>query len=928
MTPPIATYRLQFNPNFGFDAAREIVDYLHNLGISTIYASPIFKARSGSNHGYDVVDPRVLNPELGSPEAFSGLIEKLHECEMSWLQDIVPNHMAYDSNNPFLVDVLEYGTNSEYYHFFDIQWEHPDRDINGKILAPFLGSFYGQCLENGELKLEYSEAGLSINYYQLRFPLRIESYTELLTHNLGELRRLLGREHPDFIKLLGVLYLLKGAITETEKRQYKDQAAFVKGLIWELYQSNPEIRTFIDRNVETFNGTVGNPDSFDSLDRILGNQYFRLAFWKVGAEELNYRRFFTINELICVSIEEETVFDLTHSYINKLVENGSFQGVRVDHIDGLYDPKQYLDRLSEQLGDTYIVVEKILEGNETLPEDWAIQGTSGYDFLYTVNNLFCQTANEAAFTRIYQRFSGQWRSYHELEVHCKRLIAETNLAGDIENLANFLKQLASQYRYASDFTLGGLRRAIQELLVVFPIYRTYITPTGLNRRDRSHIERAVQAAKRQKPQLANELSFIEKLWLLDYDEDMSEAEKAQWTHFVMRMQQFSGPLMAKGVEDTLFYIYNRLISLNEVGGSPGRFGITLSEFHGFNQQQATYWTESMNASSTHDTKRSEDMRARLNVLSELPEEWEAAVTSWKQINQNRRQDDSESPDTNDEYFLYQTLVGVFPFDPYDLGDVRDRVEQYVVKAVREAKVHTAWLRPDTDYEEAFVEFVRQVLADGDDNEFLAAFRPFQQKIAGYGMLNSLSQTLLKLTAPGVPDLYQGTELWDFSLVDPDNRRPVDYGRQAQLLNDLQNWAAADLPGLLADLKYNASDGRIKLFSIHRLLSTRHQYRELFDRGEYRPLRVTGKHADRVVAFLRKSGEAQAIAIAPRFCTELVEPGEFPLGNDVWGNTAVEIPGSAAQTWVEAISGRSLSRHTTLSVGQLLADFPIALWVSD
>lgn len=455
MTPPIATYRLQFNPNFGFDAARDIIHYLKNLGISTIYASPIFKARSGSTHGYDVVDPRVLNPELGRPEAFKSLIQTLHDHDMGWLQDIVPNHMAYDSNNPFLIDVLEYGTNSEYYHFFDIQWEHPDRDINGKILAPFLGDFYGSCLEKGELKLEYSEAGLSINYYQLRFPLRIESYTEVLTHNLGELRKLLGREHPDFIKLLGVLYLLKGAITETEKRQYKDQAAFVKGLIWELYQSNPEIRTFIDRNVETFNGTVGNPDSFDSLDRILSNQYFRLAFWKVGAEELNYRRFFTINELICVSIEAEAVFNLTHSYIKDLVEDGSFQGVRVDHIDGLYDPKQYLDRLGEQLGDTYIIVEKILEGNETLPEDWPIQGTSGYDFLYTVNNLFCQTANEAAFTRIYQRFCGQWRSYHELEVHCKRLIAETNLAGDVENLANFLKQLASQYRYAQRFHPRG-----------------------------------------------------------------------------------------------------------------------------------------------------------------------------------------------------------------------------------------------------------------------------------------------------------------------------------------------------------------------------------------------------------------------------------------------------------------------------------------
>ena len=930
MRIPVATYRIQFNSDFQFNDARVIVPYLKELGISDLYASPVFKATAGSTHGYDVVDPRQLNPELGSTEDFETLVQTLHEQQMGWLQDIVPNHMAYNSRNEFLMDVLEYGPHSEYFNFFDIEWEHPYSDIQSKVLAPLLGDFYGNCLENGELQLKYDEAGLSINYYGLKFPLRIESYPQLITYDLGRLGRSLGRKHPDFIKLLGILYLLRGAIAEAVGQQHRDQAAFAKGLLWELYQSNSEIQAFINQNLDLFNGKPGDAASFDLLHSMLSDQYFRLSFWKVGAEELNYRRFFTVNELICVSVEDFRVFKTTHSLIQSLVQQGKFNGVRIDHIDGLYDPKQYLERLRELLGDTYITVEKILEPGEELPEDWPMQGTSGYNFLNYLNGLFCQTANEEDFTRIYQGFTGLRRDYHELEITCKRLIADKNLAGDVENLANLLKRIAGRYRYASDFTLSGLRRAIVEVLVLFPIYRTYITAEGIGDRDRTYIEEVIQAAKSHVPQLINELNFIEKVLLLDHEDAITEDEKAQWMHFIMRIQQYSGPLMAKGVEDTLLYVYYRLLSLNEVGGSPYKFGITVPEFHAYNQQQVTQWPHAMNASSTHDTKRSEDVRARLNVLSEMPEDWQTEVETWRALNRQFRTEINGHliPDANDEYFVYQTLVGAFPFEPYDHNTFVQRIKDYAIKSVREAKVHTAWLRPDTDYEEGFIHFIEQLLEPRDDNEFLQKLRHFQARIAFYGICNGLSQTLVKITAPGVPDIYQGTELWDLSLVDPDNRRPVNYEQRLNALRDIRQRSDSDRMGLLEDLKANATDGRIKLFTLHKALEARAQHLQIFQEGEYLPIKVAGQHQDHLVAFARQAGDRMAITVVPRFLSGLVEPGLFPLGKAVWGDTRLEIPNGDHITWTEAMTQRAIAGSNVLAVGDILEHFPVALLISN
>lgn len=948
MRVPIATYRLQFRPEFGFAEAQRILPYLAELGISDIYASPILKARSGSSHGYDVVDTSQINPELGTEAEFEALMSEVQEREMGWVQDIVPNHMAYDSQNQFLMDVLAHGQDSEYCEFFDIDWEHPYEDFRGKVLTPMLGDFYGKCLENGEIQLSYDESGLSVNYYGLKIPLRIESYASLINHDFGRLSRSLGRRHPDAIKMLGLLYIVKNIPSETAGKERKDQAEFVKGLFWELYNENPKVKGFIDQNLKRFNGEVEKPESFDLLDNLLGEQFFRLCFWKVGAEELNYRRFFTVNELICLRLEDAKVFGKTHDLIGKLVASGKLTGLRLDHIDGLYAPTEYLERLRAKMGDIYIVAEKILELGEELPESWQIQGTSGYDFLNHVNGIFCQQENENAFTDLYDRLTGLRPVYSEMLADKKRLIAETNLVGDVDNLANLLKKIAGVYRYGRDFTMAGLKKAIQEVLVQFPIYCTYIDGQGVSDRARGYLREAIEKAKGKMPQLLNEMNLIEKFLLLEYDEWVSESERERWLHFSMRFQQFSGPLMAKGIEDTLFYVYSRLVSLNEVGGHPDKFGTTVSDFHEHNQQKLADWPHAMNATSTHDTKRSEDTRLRINVLSEIPEEWEQQVNSWREMNRDKKTvvGKRSIPDRNDEYFLYQNMLGAFPeavgplgsqgspenealegIDEEEYSEFVDRIKDYVIKAVREAKVHTAWLRADTEYEEGFITFVEGILKPGEENEFLSSFRAFQQRLAVYGSFNSLSQTLLKIASPGVPDFYQGTELWDLSLVDPDNRRAVNYDERLSFLQEIKRRSQTGMMSLLSDLKATRADGRMKLFLIARALEAKRQYLPVFQQGDYLPLQVAGQYAHHIVAFARHYQGQTAIAVAPRLLTHVIGPEHNPLGTEVWGDTRLEIPGHLQSNWIEAIVKEKISNNSALSVGEILQHFPVALLVS-
>jgi (1->4)-alpha-D-glucan 1-alpha-D-glucosylmutase len=750
---------------------------------------------------------------------------------------------------------------------------------------------------------------------------------------MDRLARVLGRSNPDFVKLLGILYMAKNISTETTGRERKDQALFIKELLWELYNGSEAVREFIQQNLAIFNGqTGGNGDRYDLLDNLLSDQFFRLSFWKVGAEELNYRRFFTVNELICLRIEDIKVFQKTHSLIAQLIKSGQIQGLRVDHLDGLYNPEHYLRRLRTKCGeDLYVVVEKILEQEETLPEDWPIQGTTGYDFLNQVNGLFCQRSQERAFNAIYRRMVDQAPIYHDWMIDRKRLIAATNLVGDVDNLGHLLKGIAGKYRYGRDFTLSGLRKVILEVMVQFSVYCTYINEDGVSDRDRAYIHQAVGKAYKRIPQLQNELAFVEKVLTLNYEDVLSEADQAEWLHFTMRFQQFSGPLMAKGLEDTLFYVYNRLISLNEVGGDPGTFGVTVDEFHAFNQRQLVQWPHTLNTTSTHDTKRSEDVRARLNVLSEIPEEWDQQVRRWQSLNDpyKRVTQKRTIPDPNNEYFLYQTLVGALPWGNYpkEYPTFVERIKEYVVKAVREAKVYTAWLRPDTEYEDGFVSFVECILKDSDQNEFLAEFRLFQQKIAEYGIYNSLSQTLLKLTAPGVPDIYQGSELWDFSLVDPDNRRPVDYGERISYLQEIKRRCRTDLKSLLSDLWATRYDGRLKLYLITRTLAARQQYRAVFEKGNYLPIAVEGERAEHIVAFARTYNGASAISIVPRFLTSLIAPDQAPYGKAVWGDTALVLPPDLKGPWHDALTDVKHRDQPRVPISKILQTFSVALLVS-
>jgi len=946
MKIPVATYRLQFNSGFGFSQAEDIAPYLSALGISDIYASPILQSRQGSSHGYDGVDLTRVDPELGGEAAFDELSERLRALDLGWVQDIVPNHMAFDSQNAMLMDVMENGSDSDYRGFFDIDWQHPYEGIQGRVLAPFLGKFYGDCLECGELQLQYSERGFTIKYYDLQFPIRLESYYRVLTYDLARLRRKLGRDHPEYVKLLGVLYMLKyipaqqtqGEEASTQGRERYDQISFIKRMLWELWNGSEEVQAFIQQNIETFNGEPGRPDSFDLLDDLLGEQFFRLAYWKVGNEELNYRRFFTVNELICLRVEDASVFHAVHEYILKLVKAGKITGLRIDHIDGLYDPTAYLDRLRQRAPDVYLVVEKILETEEALPLSWPIQGTTGYDFMNQINGLLCDASSRDQLSEIYHRFIGQPLDSAALIDKNKRFIVDKHLAGDIDNLARMLKQISGRYRYASDFTMFGLQEALEEILVLFPVYRTYLNGDGTRSTDQEQIKAVIRQAKQNIPDFFNELAFIERFLLLKFDESLSDEDRGAWLHFLMRLQQYTGPLMAKGVEDTVFYIYNRLISLNEVGASLGHFGITVEDFHHFNAESAAQWPHTMNATATHDTKRGEDTRARINIISELAEEWQQKVNEWRHLNRNARSSHDNGrmiPQPNDEYFFYQTLLGVFPFvqaddqvDEAELDSVTDRVKAYLIKAIREAKVNTAWIKSDEAYESGFMSFIDCALGNCNQREFLNAFIPFARKAQHHGLLNSLSQTLLKFTVPGVPDIYQGTELWDFSLVDPDNRRPVDFEQRLRLLKALEEKEQLDQAALIESLIETRHDGRIKLYLIRKLLQARREYQALFQRGQYRPLKVAGSLKCHVVAFERSLGNQRLIAIAPRLTTALVNEGEFPFGEQVWYETRIQPHQDNGTVWRDLLTGDRIEVGDTLWLREVLTKFPVALLVNE
>lgn len=947
---PLATYRIQFHRNFRFADARELVPYLHDLGITDLYASPRFKARKGSSHGYDVADPLRVSSELGTEEEFEELVRRLKDYGMGLLLDIVPNHMAASHENPWWTDVLENGPSSAYAHYFDIDW-HPATTKaaflqENKVLLPVLGDLYGNVLENQELIVKLDEKGFHVRYYEHRFPLDPASYRSILVAANHELRSIAPAAGalPELDVLLKAVEGLPSYTTGLAKERdiRRREVPAIRERVWRLYQDEPEFRRALDEVLRRLNGSRDDPASFDALDCLLSVQPYRLAHWKIGLEEINYRRFFDINDLVGLCVENQDVFENRHRGILQLVREGKVTGLRVDHIDGLWDPLGYLQLLQRAIGgeaspDFYIVVEKILGERESLPEEWPIAGTTGYDFLNSVNALFIEPAGLNELEAAYARFTGSSLPFSEVCYAGNKKVMEQLFAGDVQALSHHLGRLAAQNRRARDLPLYELVQLLIEVTACLPVYRTYVRDLEVAPRDSAFIEKTLEIARRRVPPgrvSQSALAFLHRVLLLDPPFYAPPGQKEEFLRFVMRWQQFSGPVMAKGLEDTANYVHMSLASLSEVGGDPLRESLPLDvdAFHLFNRSRQAHWPGTMNATATHDTKRGEDARARINVLSEMPDEWAACLNRWSRWNQPKKTQvmSHTVPAPHEEALLYQTLLGCWPLSESEVPGFRKRLKAYILKAAREAKVHTNWIEPSAAHESALEHFVDAILDESTKNRFLAHFRPFQCRIAFYGALNSISQVVLKACSPGVPDFYQGNELWDFSMVDPDNRRQPDFSRSVRLHDQLKADEAKGSAALLADLLEKWPDGRLKLYVTWKILGFRRAHTELFLRGDYVPVDVSGAHSENVCAFLRRHGDQRALVVVPRFPSQLVDPREWPLGSQVWGKTALVLPGGAPAEWLNILTGESVrstqaGRKASLALGRILRSFPVAVF---
>jgi (1->4)-alpha-D-glucan 1-alpha-D-glucosylmutase len=928
---PSSSYRLQFNHQFTYKQAVGLVKYLHDLGISDCYSSPLLAARAGSMHGYDITDHSRLNPEIGDESEFARFAHMLRERRMGLILDVVPNHMciAFGANR-WWNDVLENGPSSPYAKFFDIDWLPPKPDLAEKVLLPMLGEQYGRALENQELSLEYDHGAFVIRYYETRLPISPRAYTQILELLLEQTRSRNTVSHHNLIELESIITALHylPPRSETDEARLKErhrEKEVIKRRLDKLLEECKEARRTLNGVIAEFNGERGNPRSFNRLERLLADQTYRLSYWRVAADEINYRRFFDINELAAIRVEKPEVFAAAHSLIFRLIREGKVTGLRIDHVDGLFDPVQYLNELHAAVlpssietlsavayaGSPYlmqfrqpaiskpalfVVVEKILGHDELLRPDWAVHGTTGYGFLNLLNGVFIDTANKSAFLRLYQLFTGNAVNFSDLIYNCKKLILRVAMSSELHVLARRLDRISEQLRYSRDFTLNSLQYALGELIACFPIYRTYtrLDQSEVNEEDQRYIRRAIRDAKHHNPAISRSLfDFIGSLLLLEDPEGLTEEQVAERRNFVLRFQQLTGPVMAKGMEDTAFYRYIPLASLNEVGGEPARFGITVEVFHEKNRQRMNERPHGLSATSTHDTKRSEDVRARLNVLSEMPTQWYRNILRWRKLNQDHRMqiNGTVAPDDNDEYLIYQTLVGAWPLCSL-MGDKQDefvrRIEEYIVKAIREAKVHSSWISPDEAYERGARQFIRAVLEQSSNNRFLNDFTGFQQVIARAGMFNSLAQTLLKIASPGVPDFYQGTEIWDFSLVDPDNRRPVDFTKRKRWLAEIREAEKGDLLDFIERMMQRMEDGRIKMYLIMRALNFRRAHHELFAKGDYQPLAISGNRKNHVIAFSRNLRNKSVIVVAGRFFSRLGPADRFPVGRGTWNESFIQM----------------------------------------
>src|SRR5438477_1456291 len=938
---PTCTYRLQFNRQFTFAQAREIVPYLHALGVSDAYASPYFQARAESLHGYEITDHNKLNATIGSREEYDAWVTELHAHQMGQVLDFVPNHMGIaEPLNQWWMDVLENGPSSMYAPYFDIEWEPLKSDLRGKVLLPILSDQYGRVLERGELQVRFEEGAFYLSYYDRRLPIAPGTYRHILEIARQNLAKYKQEDfYAEFQSILTALeYLPKR--TETNPQRIAERARekeIVKRRLERRCQEAPQVQQAIEKAVRQINGKPGDARSFDALDELLNAQSYRLAFWRVAAEEINYRRFFDVNDLAAIRMELPEGFESTYQLLVDLVRAGAVTGLRVDHPDGLYLPQEYFEKLQQRCAEAfgialphdgraiYMVLEKILTGSETLPKGWPVHGTTGYDFASQVTQLLVDSSAETAITKTFHRFLGHSLQFGHLVYEEKLLVMRLALANDVDVLGNMVDRLSEQNRWYRDFTLEALARAVRETIACFPVYRTYLAPgQPVSDEDRQVIERAFASAKRRNPAIEESIfNFLRDILLFRFPENLDEAARQAHTHFVLKFQQTTAPVMAKGVEDTVFYIYNRLSALIGVGGGPQQFGIALDAFHERNLDRQRNWPATLLTTSTHDTKRSEDVRTRMVAISEMPELWRRSLQRWRLANRRwkRTINDVEAPDGNEEYLLYQTLLGTWPVQPSGLpeeaatAEYTERIQTYMAKALHEAKVNTSWIQPNEEWDAAMRDFVGRILDSSPRNKFVPAFLPVVQEIARLGAINSLTQTLLTLTSPGVPDIYQGNEIWDYSLVDPDNRRPVDYNRRREMLETL----AVATPG---ELMQTWPDGRIKLFLAQRLLRFRREQADLFLRGKYLRLRLRGILAECCIRFALRLADNWIVVIVPRLSSRI----GFPPTGDRWKDTAIELPENLSIDRArEIFTGRELSiQDRQIRVGDAMSSLPFAM----
>jgi (1->4)-alpha-D-glucan 1-alpha-D-glucosylmutase len=779
---PSATYRLQMNREFRFEDARKLVPYLYDLGITDMYSSPVLKARQGSLHGYDVIDPESLNPELGTEKDFNNLSEVLKSADMGMLLDIVPNHMAAIPENPWWQNFLDEGIDSEYAGYFDTDW---------------------------------------------------------------------------------------------------------------------------------------------------------LAFGNAKSYPGGYRRFFDIGDLVGVRVENPDVFKAIHSLILRLISDGKITGLRIDHIDGLYNPLEYLTRLQETAryltdeDNYYLVVEKILTGDEVLRTEWPVSGTTGYDFTNRVNSLFISKYGISELDAVYRRVTGREETYSDIVIEKQKWVIQHLFSEEISALSRYLVRLSSKAGY-HEIDENNIMSVLVLVTACLPVYRTYIRNYKVSDTDRKSIERAFRVAGYSDNDIDEQASnFLKKVLLLEFSGDCPGAVRKEWLEFVLRWQQLTGAVMAKGVEDTALYNYHRLVSMNEVGGDPGGNGSTPDEFHSYNMGRLSQWPGTMNTTSTHDTKRSEDVRARINTLSEVPIEWESHLKKWMELNKPLKQEVNgiPVPGPETEILLYQTMLGAWPLEKSALTEFQQRLKDYMLKAEKEAKSRTGWVNPDNDYEQALTKFIETILDSSLSRKFLDGFMQLEKKVAFFGALNSLSQTLLKIASPGVPDFYQGDELWNFSLVDPDNRRPVDYKMRTQMMAEIRKSEKSDRAAFVRQITDRWQDGRIKIYTIYKALHTRKNSLSLFLRGNYIPMKAGGNKDEHICAFTRQTPEISVVIVVPLFLTGLTVPGKLPCGQDIWEEDVLYFPKTAPSGWENVFTGESIrvsTREKSIPLSQIFNSFPVAL----